>query len=511
MMMISIATLSVILFCLGIVQIFIFFLLAIRHNHLSGIKTCVVGYLVMTLGAISLYQRYWNMDSSFYVVVSNLAIVVGIALVYKGVSSFLGTKVSKTPVCVLAAYLLEFLYFTYVDDNMKMRIILFSFSFSIFLMIIAAELLFGRKTKRLNSTKLLGVTLSFGGLFFLIRGILSIFSVPINNFFDPSVLQVAVFFVSFIISYIWSFGLLIMIFERVNMEKNDGLKKFQVIYDTIPDMICISEIDGGAVIEANDRFIEAIGQSKQDVIGKNVFEILIYKSEQARQEFMDLMKRDGRIENVEADIQDKGGKLLTGLISGRLIDYNGKTHILSIIRDINIRKSLEHELRLQAQTDMLTSVANRRYFFERLESEILHSKTTMHESVFMMIDIDRFKNVNDTFGHAIGDAAIKMVAVASKSVLRTSDLFGRVGGDEFGVLLVNTDVGEAEKIAEKISENVQNIELFDNEGARILLHISVGISKFHIDQDSIEEMLARADKALYEAKDAGGNRVVALW
>jgi len=160
---------------------------------------------------------------------------------------------------------------------------------------------------------------------------------------------------------------------------------------------------------------------------------------------------------------------------------------------------------------MLTGVANRRHFFELLENETMHSKTTMHQSVFMMIDIDRFKKVNDKFGHAIGDTAIKMVAAAAKSVLRTSDLFGRVGGDEFGVLLVNTNPDEAERIAERMTQNVKKIALSNDEGAIVNLQISIGITKYHHAEDTIEEMTARADKALYEAKEAGRNRIVANW
>lgn len=510
--MIDVATLSLILVFLSIIQVLIFYLLTKRYSHFTGIKTCVLGIFLLSVGGFALIGRYFTMNNSLHIVLSNFFVVVGIYIVYLGLSKFLGIKVRKAvEISVLAAYLIGILYFTYIVDNMNVRIMIVSCCICYFAFVISVQMLFSKKSDRTYSTMLTGIILLGGGIFFFIRGVFAICSAPIDQFFSPSGSQVSLFVAAIMISYLWSFGLVFMIFERVNKEKIMAQKRFQVIYDTIPDMICITDVESGVFIDVNDKFAEKIGKPKQEVIGKNVFDFSIWKSKQAREDCIEKLLRDGRIENYEIELGNNDGTLYTCLISGKLIEFNGKIHVLSVIRDINERKNMERALQLQAQTDMLTGVPNRRFFFEALENEISHSKMTMNDSVYMMIDIDCFKMVNDKFGHAVGDVALKMVADALKSALRASDLFGRIGGDEFGVLLVNTNSSEAEKIAEKMSQNVRDIDLTDDEGIKVYLRVCIGISIYRHGKDKTQDLLERADSAMYQAKEAGRNKIVTIW
>jgi diguanylate cyclase (GGDEF)-like protein len=128
-----------------------------------------------------------------------------------------------------------------------------------------------------------------------------------------------------------------------------------------------------------------------------------------------------------------------------------------------------------------------------------------------MFDIDNFKRVNDTYGHQLGDDVIQRVAQATKSVLRASDILGRIGGDEFGVLLVNTNSNVTDKIAEKIRRKIECLEMNADEETPVYITVSVGAAKYRFGSDTVEELIARADQALYQAKEQGRNRVVALW
>ncbi len=147
---------------------------------------------------------------------------------------------------------------------------------------------------------------------------------------------------------------------------------------------------------------------------------------------------------------------------------------------------------------------------ESVEKELNRNKRYHKENAFLMLDIDYFKKVNDNFGHAVGDIAIKMVADVCIETIRETDIIGRIGGEEFAILLVETNYRDAIEIAERLRLSVENIELFADKGVQVNLRISVGITKCHLDEDSIEGLMIRSDKALYIAKNQGRNRVYSI-
>ena len=147
---------------------------------------------------------------------------------------------------------------------------------------------------------------------------------------------------------------------------------------------------------------------------------------------------------------------------------------------------------------------------ESAENELFPNKNYSKENAFLMIDIDYFKKVNDNFGHAVGDIAIKMVADVCVETIRKTDILGRIGGEEFAILLVQTNYTDALKTAERLRLNVENIKLFDDNGVQVNLRISIGITKYNSKEDFLENLMIRSDKALYRAKNEGRNRVVSI-
>jgi len=123
----------------------------------------------------------------------------------------------------------------------------------------------------------------------------------------------------------------------------------------------------------------------------------------------------------------------------------------------------------------------------------------------MMLDIDHFKKINDTYGHLAGDFVLKEIAKIVKNLIRKSDICGRFGGEEFVILLPNTKLSGAMKLAERIRETIQN-HTFDFNGKKINVTVSIGITSVGVN-DSYESLISRADEALYEAKEKGRNRI----
>jgi len=174
--------------------------------------------------------------------------------------------------------------------------------------------------------------------------------------------------------------------------------------------------------------------------------------------------------------------------------------------DISERKALQQELTLLAATDPLTGVANRRRFIEQLEIELARIRRFDQPAAFLMIDIDNFKRTNDTHGHAIGDAVLQHFAELSRHRLRRVDLFGRLGGEEFGILLPSTDAAGARRFAEDFRRYVADTPLQNSKGT-IPFTVSIGVAEFAPDDSAADSIIARADVALYRAKEGGRNRV----
>jgi diguanylate cyclase (GGDEF)-like protein len=185
------------------------------------------------------------------------------------------------------------------------------------------------------------------------------------------------------------------------------------------------------------------------------------------------------------------------------------THFIAIKLDITERKKAEATLEYLARTDALTGVYNRRYLLELAEHEFDIAKRYGQPLSVIMFDIDHFKNINDTFGHILGDRMLQGVAQITRSQLRDVDLFGRYGGEEFVIVLPVTGAQQAGLLAERIRSHVESFRVeTDKDPAFVTL--SIGIAEMlHEPQDgSVYNMIRRADKAMYAAKQAGRNRTV---
>ncbi|MES2105344.1 MAG: diguanylate cyclase [Pseudomonadota bacterium] len=176
-------------------------------------------------------------------------------------------------------------------------------------------------------------------------------------------------------------------------------------------------------------------------------------------------------------------------------------------QDISERKQMEDQLRELATTDALTGLPNRRCFLGHVADE-LHRLARMPntEAAVIMMDIDYFKQVNDTYGHAAGDAALRLFAVTLAQVSRDVDMKGRLGGEEFALLLPGADLVAAQIVAERLRILVAETPLIQ-EAHTIYLTVSIGISMLTAADTSVDAVLNRADQALYRAKNSGRNRV----
>ncbi len=175
--------------------------------------------------------------------------------------------------------------------------------------------------------------------------------------------------------------------------------------------------------------------------------------------------------------------------------------------EIKQKKLLEEELRALATIDSLTGVYTRRQIMEFGDNGLKRFLRTGHSLCVLMLDIDHFKKINDTYGHSVGDSALKHFSDVCKNSLRTTDIIGRIGGEEFVIIMPDTNADEGYEVAERIRHNIAE-SMFYKDDLSFTLTVSVGVYEFTKEDHSFERALSKADSALYEAKGAGRNHVV---
>jgi diguanylate cyclase (GGDEF)-like protein len=192
-------------------------------------------------------------------------------------------------------------------------------------------------------------------------------------------------------------------------------------------------------------------------------------------------------------------------------EHGVTTQYVAIFSDITARKQVEDEIRNMAFCDVLTQLPNRRFFIERLHAALPVSARHGDYGAVLFLDLDRFKPLNDTFGHDFGDLLLVEVAARIKSCVREVDTVARFGGDEFVVLLESLGdereeaLHKASLVAEKIREDLA--APYSLKDQKLICSPSIGVYLFHGDEDQLDDLIKHADAAMYQAKEAGGNNV----
>jgi len=249
----------------------------------------------------------------------------------------------------------------------------------------------------------------------------------------------------------------------------------------------------GLIVTANASFLALADRSMKDLGGTK---------------FCSLVTRDTKVTTAssgEAYIVRPDKSRLPVEVIERKIEYDGQPHTVYAVRDLRERRKAEADILHLAMHDPLTGVPNRRAFTERLAAEVeAHAPGDAGILGLLCLDLDRFKEVNDLFGHASGDAMLQRVAEFASRALDSSHMLARLGGDEFAIILPNlADAGAAQEMADSILASFRDAN--SNSNSEGLMSTSIGIALFPEDADTAETLVSNADTALYCAKSDGRN------
>lgn len=261
----------------------------------------------------------------------------------------------------------------------------------------------------------------------------------------------------------------------------------------------------GAILSANEAAIAWYGYSQEQISQLNINQINMASPQELQERMASALANKKNYFAFQHRLAS--GEMRDVEVFSGPFTFDGLPRLFSVIIDVTERRRLERRLQEMATMDALTGLPNRRHFLERLQDYLnLLARGASHDGSLMMLDLDHFKVVNDTWGHAAGDQILQQVAKIMQAQLRKVDVPGRIGGEEFAILLPGVGPEEAMQSAERLRLAIAENPIILNGSASIQQTISIGITAIlNTDRDT-KTPLARADKALYQAKHQGRNR-----
>ncbi len=284
--------------------------------------------------------------------------------------------------------------------------------------------------------------------------------------------------------------------------RKDRASLWHILFEQSRDGIVVLDREG-RVFEANTQFADMLGYASEEILDMHVWD---WDALLTREEILEkLWQIDGAGDQFETRQVRKDGVVIDVELSNSATLFRGQKLIFCICRDITERKKLENEIYQYATTDALTGLFNRRTFEKRLAEEIDFADRYGTPFALVMYDFDKFKKVNDDFGHGEGDKVLRGSARLVLDNTRAQDIVVRWGGEEFMVLAPQTNLANAGVLAEKLRDVIETHSF----STKFSVTASFGVTEFS-PGDDMDQLLRRVDEALYLAKDRGRNRVEAL-
>lgn len=632
-MHIDIRTLALVLGITHIIQVLVFTHQYATNKTIRGVGWWLMWSAAEAAGFACMLLRGIPSIDAMAVFAQNALIVLGVFFLYIGIMRFLDRKENRRiVVSIFTVFLLSFFYFVWVDNDIQVRGILISAAL-VTVSFLSAQGLFVNKTPAITgSANFITAVFIAHGCYFALRAVMMLAGTAIDQYDAPTLFNAAGYMDALIVSILLTFGLIIMINQRLNAEISETKEHFELIFNTSPDASLIARLNDGIIANINDGFTALTGFPREETVGKSTLDIHLWKDPVDRQKILDELVQKGFCENLEVLFQRKDGSHIIGMMSAKLITLQGLPHIVSITRDITNRKQAEEALResearyravthsatdgiitvdyagnivdwnrgakkifgyteseicgqpvirlipsryrdrhlagmsrMQADempqvidknveleglrkdmsevpielslaqwetagvrfyTAILRDISERKQYQEDLEYLAIHDPLTgllnRHSledilnrtiakakrgamSSLLYMDLDNFKDVNDTVGHAAGDEVLINLSGFLKAEVRTEDVAFRLGGDEFAVLLDGIKLREALPAAERLRVFVE-AHPFELHGRVFPLSLSIGIIEIN-GTLTMGELLSQADAAMYRAKEQGKNRV----
>jgi len=303
------------------------------------------------------------------------------------------------------------------------------------------------------------------------------------------------------------------IIERQHAEAalRESEQRFRTIFENAAIGIAQISVEG-RYLQINEAFCRILGYTTQEFLTQQFTSSQITHPDDLAadlRKLANLVETGGDSYSLEKRYIRKDGSIAWVHLSVFLMRDESKKpmYFISAGQDITERKALQLTIERQAQVDYLTGLSNRRHFINEGEAELARAIRYEKPLSLMMLDIDFFKLVNDTYGHKTGDFVLQRISELFKEALREIDIIGRLGGEEFAILLPETNMEKAIEVAERVRQLIESAEIALEIGLPLRATVSIGVTTLMNSEINIDMLLHQADQALYEAKKTGRNKV----
>ena len=471
--------------------------------------------------AVVLIMLRGNIPDFFSIVLAGFLLIASVVHLCSGMEVFLGRRPSRlrTGYVLLAVFLAVHMFFTYAEPSLKYRVL----NYSVFVMLFCARcawlvLVRVGHEPRSGAGFVGGVMVAYV-LINLGRAVSLFVMPPSDNMFVVSAYDVFMYLSYQVLVVALTFGLVLMLNRRLYLELEQDIetrRKSEAAVRLSESRLARAELaarSGNWELHLDTREIVASkgAETVYGIAGEH-FDYETIKT-------IPLAEYRPRLDAAMANLIDNGTPYdqefrIRTPDDGQEKDIHSiatydpdKRIVFGIIQDISDRKAIERELERLVQVDTLTGVFTRHHFMVLAERELSRAVRYAGKLSAMMVDIDKFKTVNDTYGHQVGDRVLKEIGLVFWAVLREADIVGRMGGEEFAVLLPETELSRAAEVAERLRVAVEQTLIPLERGLPLGVTVSIGVAPFTGTKTNVDTLLAHADKALYEAKRLGRNCV----
>jgi diguanylate cyclase (GGDEF)-like protein/PAS domain S-box-containing protein len=405
-MNIDIRTLVIVLSITSLLQVIILFFQYKVNKAYHGIGWWLLGFTSEAMGYGLLFLRDLISIQLITIIFANALVLSGAIFIYIGVIRFLDKKENLgIVIMVFTVFILSFFYYTYFDNDITIRTVIIYAAVGI-IFLCPAHSLFFNKSRSINfSVHFNAVLFLIQGCFFIFRAVETITVDPVNSLFTPAIMQTVSFLFLFVEGILLTFGLIIMVNQRLNAENRESKENIELFFNASPDTISISRLPDGYIVNANEGFMAMSGYTRSEVIGKSTIDIDIWHNLADRQKLVKVLDEKGFCENLEAVFQCKDGSRTIGIVSAKIIKLQGQPYLLSVTRDITERKKTEATLR--------ESEEKYRFLIEN-----------SHDIIYMLTSDGQFTFVSPAWTTLLGHPVNQVVGKSFQLFVHPDDLPG---------------------------------------------------------------------------------------
>lgn len=474
-MTLDIITLSFLLFIVSLAQTFIMFLVFRIMKHYPGTSYLFLSCLFSVLSGLLFAIRSYFPFENLFIIVGNFLALLCILFLNIGFGKFLDMTLPKRKFfCIIVLFFLSFTYYTYVSFHTGYRIIIISLLIALLSFMNAKTLLTHRIECVRATSRFLSIACISYGVFLLFRAVFAFFYHE-NELFGTGFFQVIVFLMCILGMFFWSYGFIVMTVQRERSEKNSAQEKYRQIFRAIPDIIFITNLETGEILDVNESYTQTMGYTKEESIGKTSLELSIWKNKKDRDNFVNIVMKNGYCRNMEMQILTKYGEELSSLISSSLMELNDKKYIISVIRNISQSKQIAKLLRKNEMT----------------------FKAIMEQSPYSVALMDKFgvfeyvnKKFLETTGYKI-EEVIGQTQDKLKSPYHKDDFYSNIWNEVTLSGHFSGEICSRKKDGELFWENIKISPIIDENGT-LLQYLSI--------QENITDKKMLEEELLYQAR-----------